>query len=61
MTKPPVLFDLQASIQEKTAFVQFEDYHTISHTFLDFLAATQPTRIISPNDHRYIFYQSKYL
>jgi len=57
MTVSVTLPDLQASVQDKTAFAQLEDYHTISDAFLTLLAETQPTRIIAPNDHRYIFYQ----
>ncbi|MCB9419588.1 MAG: hypothetical protein H6667_07280 [Ardenticatenaceae bacterium] len=57
MTPNATLFDLQASVQDISAFRQIEDYYTITHAFLNLVAQTQPTRIISPNDHRYIFYQ----
>lgn len=57
MTPQPSLFDLQASVQDKSAFRQIEDYYTLSYAFLDFISENQPTRIISPNDPRYIFYQ----
>jgi hypothetical protein len=57
MTSLPTLFNLQTSVQDKTAFTQIEDYQTISLAFLDFLAKKEPTRIISPTDHRYVFYQ----
>lgn len=57
MTAEMTLFDLQASVQDKTAFSQFQDYYTLSHAFLNLTAQTQPTRIVSPNDHRYIFFQ----
>lgn len=57
MTLKPTLFDLQASVQDRSAFIQLDDYYTLSSAFLNLLAETQPTRIISPNDPRYIFYQ----
>lgn len=57
MTANVTLLDLQASVQDITAFGQLEDYYTISHAFLNLIATTQPTRIISPNDPRYIFFQ----
>lgn len=50
------LDDLQASVQDRTAFGQLEDYFTICHTFLHLIQAIQPTRVISPTDHNYIFY-----
>lgn len=53
----PTLFDLQASVQDVTAFKQIEDYYTIAHAFLHLLQETTPTRIVAPNDHRYVFYQ----
>lgn len=57
MTSQPTLVDLQASVQDKVAFKEIEDYYILAHTFLNLLTRTQPTRIFSPNDHRYIFYQ----
>lgn len=57
MKAQATLFDLQASVQDKSAFGQIEDYYTLSYAYLNLLAETQPTRIISPNDHRYMFYQ----
>lgn len=51
------LFDLQASVQDVTAFKQIEDYYTIAYAFLHLLQETTPTRIVAPNDHRYVFYQ----
>lgn len=53
----PSLFDLQASVQANSAFGRIEDYYVISDAFLNLLQREQPTRIVSPNDHRYIFYQ----
>lgn len=57
MTAQAALFDLQASVQDKAAFGQLEDYHALSYAFLNLLAEIQLTRIVSPNDHRYVFYQ----
>lgn len=51
------LHDLQTSVQDKSAFVQLADYVKITHTFLRFLQASNPTRIVSPTHHNYIFYQ----
>ena len=53
----PTLFNLQASVQDKSAFNDLVDYYTLSHVFLSFLEQLRPTRIIAPNDHRYIFFQ----
>ncbi len=57
MSPQATLFDLQASVQDRDAFAQLEDYYTLSFTFLNLLAERQLTRIIAPNDHRYLFYQ----
>lgn len=51
------LNDLQASVQDRTAFRQLGDYFALCHTFLILIQAIQPTRVISPTDHNYIFYQ----
>lgn len=51
------LRDLQASVQDKTAFVQLGDYVKITHAFLRFLQSSNPTRIVSPSHNNYIFYQ----
>jgi len=51
------LNDLQASVQDKSAFSKLEDYLNITRAFLGFIAKTRPTRIISPSHHNYIFYQ----
>jgi hypothetical protein len=53
----PSLFDLQASVQDRTAFKRLEDYYIITRAFLNLLQETQPTRIVAPNDPRYIFFQ----
>lgn len=57
MTSLPSLLDLQASVQDKSAFRQLTDYQAITNAFLNLLAATNPTRITSPNEQRYIFFQ----
>jgi hypothetical protein len=51
------LEDLQASVQDRSAFGALSDYVTLCETFLRFVQRTQPTRIISPSHHNYIFYQ----
>lgn len=53
----PSLYDLQASVQDRTAFGRLNDYFTLCHTFLTVIQTVQPTRIISPTEHNYIFYQ----
>ncbi|XFA73407.1 hypothetical protein RYO59_001653 [Thermosynechococcaceae cyanobacterium Okahandja] len=51
------LEDLQASVQDRSAFGTLSDYFTLCEAFLQFVQRTQPTRIISPSHHNYIFYQ----
>lgn len=51
------LHDLQASVQDKSAFVQLGDYLKMSQAFLTYLQSSNPTRIISPSHNHYIFYQ----
>lgn len=51
------LEDLQASVQDRTAFGKLEDYHTLCHAFLTIIQDTRPTRIVSPTEPNYIFYQ----
>ncbi|MCK6625225.1 MAG: hypothetical protein L6R45_08615 [Anaerolineae bacterium] len=51
------LADLQASVIDSSAFGELMHYFTLSHTFLNFLQIMQPTRIISPTHHNYVFYQ----
>ena len=51
------LNDLQADVQGKLAFTAFVDYISICQTFLQYIKETQPTRIVSPTNHNYIFYQ----
>lgn len=56
MTVAP-LEDLQASVQDRSAFGALSDYFTLCEAFLRFVQSMQPTRIISPSHHNYIFYQ----
>ena len=51
------LADLQASVRDRSAFGQLAHYFTLCHTFLTLIEKTQPTRIISPTHHNYVFYQ----
>ncbi|MBP8984781.1 MAG: hypothetical protein KBG12_03420 [Syntrophobacterales bacterium] len=51
------LADLQASVQDRSAFGALSNYFTLCEAFLRLVQSTQPTRIISPSHHNYIFYQ----
>ena len=51
------LTDLQASVRDKSAFGELGHYFTLCHAFLTFVERTQPTRIVSPQHHNYVFYQ----
>lgn len=51
------LADLQVSLKDTSAFGELEHYFTLCHAFLTFIAESQPTRIVSPSQHNYIFYQ----
>jgi len=51
------LADLQASVQDRSAFSVLADYFRFCETFLQFIQKSQPTRIVSPSHHNYIFYQ----
>jgi hypothetical protein len=57
MTTTRSLQELQVSVQDKSAFKQLADYHALTNAFLHLLAQTTPTRIMAPNDHRYVFFQ----
>jgi hypothetical protein len=56
MTKA-TLADLQTSVQDRSAFASIDDYHTVCAGFLKFIERVQPTRVISPAHHNYVFYQ----
>lgn len=47
----------QASVQDRSAFHDLDDYVTLCRSFLALLERTRPTRIISPTHSNYIFYQ----
>jgi hypothetical protein len=51
------LADLQASVQDRSAFNTLSDYLTLCRAFLELVQKTQPTRIVSPSHHNYVFYQ----
>ncbi len=51
------LADLQKSVQDRSAFAKLEDYTALCLAYLTFLASTNPTRIVSPSQSHYIFYQ----
>jgi hypothetical protein len=54
---PPDLGDLQASVQDRTAFGKLADYELVGRTFLSFLTSAKPTRIVSPSHAHYVFFQ----
>ncbi len=51
------LSDLQESVLDKSAFRTLAEYQHLCAAYLDFIARTQPTRILSPSQPNYIFYQ----
>ncbi|MBI5567459.1 MAG: hypothetical protein HY870_21345 [Chloroflexi bacterium] len=51
------LGDLQASVQDRLAFNALDDYLKVGAAFLSFVNESQPTRIVSPSQSNYIFYQ----
>jgi len=51
------LVDLQESVLDKSAFKTLAEYQQLCSVYVDFVARTQPTRIISPSHRNYIFYQ----
>ncbi len=53
----PTLLDLQTSVMDTHAFGKLDDYPLICETLLELLASQKPTRIISPTDHNYQFFQ----
>lgn len=57
MSDLTTLNDLQKSVQDKTAFRGLADYFAIGKTFLEYLEIERPTRIVSPTQPNYIFYQ----
>ncbi len=51
------LGDLQESVRDRTAFKKLDDYQVIGSAFLALLQAERPTRIVSPTQPNYVFYQ----
>jgi hypothetical protein len=51
------LLDLQASVQDRSAFNTLADYSTLCEAFLTFVQRTQLTRIVSPTYNNYVFHQ----
>jgi hypothetical protein len=51
------LRDLQASVQDRSAFQSLADYFVLAEAFLKFIERSQPTRIISPTHRNYLFFQ----
>lgn len=51
------LQDLQVSVQDNSAFRSLKDYFSICNAFLQVMQKDKPTRIISPSQSNYIFYQ----
>lgn len=51
------LLDLQSSVIDPSAFEKLEDYFLVCQTLLELFESTKPTRIISPTDYKYLFYQ----
>ncbi|MBI3653089.1 MAG: hypothetical protein HY231_18840 [Acidobacteria bacterium] len=56
MTKTTIA-DLRASVQDRSAFYNLNDYFILGNSFLSFLQQASLTRIISPSQSNYIFYQ----
>ncbi|HEX9389007.1 MAG TPA: hypothetical protein VF918_21970 [Anaerolineales bacterium] len=48
------LHDLQASIQDMLAFRELGRFFALSEAFLEFIANTNPTRIVSPTHNNYV-------
>jgi hypothetical protein len=55
--KKELLSIMQKSVQDSSAFDKLFDYKKISHAFLQYLQTDKPTRIISPTNTNYIFFQ----
>lgn len=51
------LADLQTSVQDRSAFKSLTDFARLGEAFLEFVAQTRPTRVVSPTHHNYFFYQ----
>ncbi len=51
------LNELQIMVQDKLSFTTLEDYVNLCQVFLELVKEMQPTRIISPTNYNYFFYQ----
>lgn len=51
------LRDLQAKVISGDEFDSIDKFYDVCRSFLRFLNELHPTRIISPTDHRYVFFQ----
>ena len=51
------LQDLQESVQDKNAFSKLDDYLILCQTFINLIQQMNVTRIVSPSQSNYIFYQ----
>jgi hypothetical protein len=51
------LLDLRASVIDRTAFDQLEDYRLLASAYLNYLQSEPPVRIVSPGRSHYVFYQ----
>lgn len=51
------LYDLQELVKESDSFDSLQVYFDATISFLELIADTQPTRIVSPTDNSYIFFQ----
>ena len=55
--KKITLSDLQESVRDNSAFGTLNDYFAICNTFFQVIQKEKPTRIVSPSQSNYIFYQ----
>lgn len=53
----PTLLDLQFSVIDTHTGWQLEDYAQICQNLLELFTLQKPTRIVSPTDHNYLFFQ----
>jgi len=51
------LYQLQEVVKDPGAFDSLQKYFNITVSFLELLADKRPTKIISPTNHNYIFFQ----
>lgn len=55
--KKITLSDLQESVRDNSAFGTLNDYFAICNTFFQVIQKEKPTRIVSPSQSNYFFYQ----